>query len=157
VSPDGRVYTVDYSITEDTDGYTNVITTLGTGSITIKGLDDGEYELVETKVPSGYSGVGDVVITIMPLTDNNGFTGAANISVSDGAAVKTNTNPTEVDTADTSATGVSDVHVIVKNYKGISLPETGSVASIIVMVVGLMIVLGGAAYLVMSRKKAQSK
>jgi len=136
----GTTYTYNSSITAATAGndYVSVIETVATADIVFQGLDEGTYTLTETEAPSGYSMLAAPVTVTVTDADATGDL--------DGTAVVTATNAT-----------VEGIVVTVKNYEGISLPETGSVTSIIVMVVGLMIVLGGAAYLVMSRKKAQSK
>jgi LPXTG-motif cell wall-anchored protein len=112
-----------------------VITT-GSADVVFKGLDVGNYVLEETEAPSGYSKLAEKIYVTVADDDVNGM---PTLTVENGTLEN------------------DGITVTVNNYKGISLPETGSVASIIVMVVGLMIVLGGAAYLVMSRKKAQSK
>lgn len=78
------------------------------GKITVKGLDDGKYTLVETKAPDGYNILKDpTTITIEASSNNNG----------------------------TDVT-VSGNDVIVKNNKGSLLPETGGMGTVLFTVVG---------------------
>jgi len=150
------VYTV--KVTEDgsnphfgaptADSY---IITESTGTITVKGLDEGTYYLAEVEAPEGYAKLAEpIVITVTAVLDEDGNpTGNATISVEngsvlvDGAAEETVAGVTVGD-------GSSNVKVIVRNYKGISLPETGSIGALIVTALGAAAAMGGA---VISRKR----
>ena len=155
VSNDKMTYTL---ADEDTDGATAVIETVSAGDITFKGLDAGTYTLTETEAPTGYAKLANVV-TVKAEAVKAGeagketLTGAAKVTVTNATAVTDTTGDTEGGDKTTGTTGVSDVNVVVRNFKGISLPETGSVTSIIVMAAGALVVLVGVAYLLRGRKK----
>lgn len=151
VSNDKMTYTL---ADEDTDGATNVIETVSGEDITFKGLDAGTYTLTETEAPTGYAKLANVItVQVEAVTEEGALTGAAKVTVTNATAVTDTTGDTEGGDKTTGTTGVSNVNVVVRNFKGISLPETGSVTSIIVMAAGALVVLVGVAYLLRGRKK----
>ena len=147
----GETYTLS---DKNAEGATNVIETVSAGDITFKGLDAGTYTLTETDAPSGYAKLANVItVQVEAVTEEGALTGAAKVTVTNATAVTDTTGDTEGGDKTTGTTGVSDVNVVVRNFKGISLPETGSVTSIIVMAAGALVVLVGVAYLLRGRKK----
>ena len=147
----GETYTLS---DKNAEGATNVIETVSGEDITFKGLDAGTYTLTETDAPSGYAKLANVItVQVEAVTEEGALTGAAKVTVTNATAVTDTTGDTEGGDKTTGTTGVSDVNVVVRNFKGISLPETGSVTSIIVMAAGALVVLVGVAYLLRGRKK----
>ena len=147
----GETYTLS---DKNAAGATNVIKTVSGEDITFKGLDAGTYTLTETEAPTGYAKLANVItVQVEAVTEEDALTGAAKITVTNATAVTDTTGDTEGGDKTTGTTGVSDVNVVVRNFKGISLPETGSVTSIIVMAAGALVVLVGVAYLLRGRKK----
>lgn len=102
-----------YRVAKSGDTSTTTILTTPTGEsnkgvITIEGLDDGTYQLVETKAPDGYNKLKDpTTIKITATSTDNG------------------TNVT-----------VSGNNVTVENNKGSLLPETGGMGTVLFTVVG---------------------
>ena len=147
----GETYTLS---DKNAVGATDVIETVSGEDITFKGLDAGTYTLTETDAPSGYAKLANVItVQVEAVTEEGALTGAAKVTVTNATAVTDTTGDTEGGDKTTGTTGVSDVNVVVRNFKGISLPETGSVTSIIVMAAGALVVLVGVAYLLRGRKK----
>ena len=147
----GETYTLS---DKNAEGATNVIETVSGEDITFKGLDAGTYTLTETDAPSGYAKLANVItVQVEAVTEEGALTGAAKVTVTNATAVTDTTGDTEGAEKTTGTTGDSNVNVVVRNFKGISLPETGSVTSIIVMAVGALVVLVGVAYLLRGRKK----
>ena len=147
----GETYTLS---DKNAEGATNVIETISGEDITFKGLDAGTYTLTETDAPSGYAMLANVItVQVEAVTEEGALTGAAKVTVTNATAVTDTTGDTEGGDKTTGTTGVSNVNVVVRNFKGISLPETGSVTSIIVMAAGALVVLVGVAYLLRGRKK----
>ena len=147
----GETYTLS---DKDAEGATNVIETVSGEDITFKGLDAGTYTLTETDAPSGYAKLANVItVQVEAVTEEGALTGAAKVTVTNATAVTDTTGDTEGAEKTTGTTGDSNVNVVVRNFKGISLPETGSVTSIIVMAAGALVVLVGVAYLLRGRKK----
>ena len=147
----GETYTLS---DKNAAGATNVIKTVSGEDITFKGLDAGTYTLTETDAPSGYAKLANVItVQVEAVTEEGALTGAAKVTVTNATAVTDTTGDTEGGDKTTGTTGVSNVNVVVRNFKGISLPETGSVTSIIVMAAGALVVLVGVAYLLRGRKK----
>lgn len=135
----------------DPNGTVTKITTTS-ADLKIIGLDEGVYTLHETKAPAGYSLLAqDAVVTIEAVVENGEITGACKITVSNSTVITDAANDEEGAVKTTDVTGVSDVNVVIRNYRGITLPETGSVAAIATIVFGLGNLLGGA--ILVSRKK----
>lgn len=127
------------------------IITESTGTITVKGLDEGTYYLNEIEAPEGYAKLAEpIVITVTAVLDEDGNpTGNATISVENGSVLVDGATEETV-AGVTVGDGSSNVKVIVRNYKGISLPETGSIGALIVTALGAAAAMGGA---VISRKR----
>lgn len=153
-----------YDSTGTATGATDTIVTVGE-DIHIIGLDEGTYTLHEAETVAGYSLLAnDATITVTGNTvtvgtapnTHNELNGSAKIETEyAGLITDAETYANEDDEANTSAleNGVSDVNVIVRNYKGIYLPETGSMTAITLSGLGLAIATAGAAYMVAKKKK----
>lgn len=143
--------------------------------IKVKGVEantEKTYTIHETKAPEGYSLIGsDITVTIKAETDGKDakgqdkLTGKATYTVAGGNSpavyqgddkdkAKEAVKATEL--AVDEATGHFDIKVLVKDFKGISLPETGSRSALFCMIGGTFIVLLGALYyeFAVRRKKA---
>lgn len=102
--------------------------TTDSGDITISGLEGSTepgttYYLHEVKAPDGYNKLKDPVEIVITITNMD--TGAATITVNDVAA---------------SGDGTT---VDVENKKGIELPETGSIGTIGLTALGVVVVVAG--------------
>lgn len=112
-------------------------------SFTFKGLDDGDYVLVETTVPTGYNKADDIEFTISATHDK----------LSDNPQLLTfSGDATSGDAKFTSDMANGTVSTDVVNNKGVQLPSTGGIGTTIFYVVGSMMMLA-AAVLLITRKK----
>ncbi len=107
-----------------------------------KGLDDGEYKLVETVTPNGYNTMADVEFTV---TANHEIVwngeGTAFVSLSgDGLTGE----------VITSTTGTLSSDIV--NQKGSELPETGGIGTTIFYAVGGALVLAAAVLFVTKKR-----
>lgn len=115
-------------------------------TFTWKGVDDGDYKLVETTTPAGYNTMEDLTFTISAEhdTENNDpkltSLGATNLS----------------DTAQTITgnAGTGELTTDIKNVKGSTLPSTGGIGTTIFYVIGAILVLGAAVVLIARRKNS---
>lgn len=98
--------------------------TTGNGDITIAGLEAGTYYLHEVKAPDGYNKLKDPVEIVITIT--NMETGAATITVNNG-----------------NVSGDDGNIIDVENKKGIELPETGSIGTIGLTALGVVVVVAG--------------
>lgn len=104
------------------------VTTPESGKITFKGLDAGDYQLVETEAPAGYNKLQapqdiKIVPTYDPVTGElTGWTVNAQDSMN------------------------TTVTIEIQNNKGTLLPETGGMGTVIFTVAGIAIIAGGIAW-----------
>lgn len=119
VSGSNGVYTVDPS------GSSATLTTDEKGKITINGLDSKTYYLKETKAPSGYK-LDDTVREVTVTPDS----AVANAKNSEAIAYKVNDDPNHTHT------------MTIDNYKG-SLPSTGGMGIVFMVVAGVLLIAGG--------------
>lgn len=104
------------------------VTTPKSGKITFKGLDAGDYQLVETEAPAGYNKLQapqdiKIVPTYDPVTGElTGWTVNAQDSMN------------------------TTVTIEIQNNKGTLLPETGGMGTVIFTVAGIAIIAGGIAW-----------
>ena len=108
-----------------------------------KGLDDGDYKIVETTTPAGYNTIADIEFTIT----------AEHEVLSDNPALKDlsggNKFTGEVETGALSAD--------IENNKGSTLPETGGMGTTIFYVLGSVLVIGAAVLLITKKRMGASK
>lgn len=102
---------------------TAVLTTGTDGKITVNGLDSGTYYLKETKAPSGYK-LDDTVREVTVTPDS----AVANAKNGEAIAYKVNDDPNHTMT--------------INNYKG-SLPSTGGMGIVLMVVAGVLLIAGG--------------
>ena len=93
------------------------------GKITVNGLDSGTYYLKETKAPSGYK-LDDTVREVTVTPDS----AVANAKNGEAIAYKVNDDPNHTMT--------------INNYKG-SLPSTGGMGIVLMVVAGVLLIAGG--------------
>lgn len=109
-----------------------------------KGIDDGDYKIVETTVPSGYNTAADVEFTVIA---DHVITVNPNNPVVTLKALKTDK---ESELAGDVTTGIIDGDII--NTKGTVLPSTGGMGTTIFYVVGTVLMLGAAILLITKRR-----
>lgn len=100
-----------------------VLTTGTDGKITVNGLDSGTYYLKETKAPSGYKL--DDTVQKVTVTPDSKVGDAKN-----GKAIAYKVN------------GYSNHTMTIDNYKG-SLPSTGGMGIVLMVVAGVLLIAGG--------------
>ncbi|MGI6535282.1 MAG: SpaA isopeptide-forming pilin-related protein [Eggerthellaceae bacterium] len=110
--------------------YTAVGNELKTGhQFTFKGLDAGDYKLVETTVPAGYNKMDDIEFSITSTLDNtNKALTALSGDVTSGTATFT------------ANTDDGSLATTVVNKSGSTLPSTGGMGTTILYIVGAAII-----------------
>ena len=106
-----------------------------------KGLDDGDYEIVETKTPSGYNTIDPIEFTITAEHD----------TTADNPELKTLSG--DVFTGDVT-TGAVSANIV--NKSGSTLPETGGIGTTVFYVIGGML-MAAAAVLLITKKRMNNK
>lgn len=109
-----------------------------TGAFNIIGLDAGTYILKESTTPEGYNTCADITVVISAVHSEN----------ADGAgAVSTITMTKDGTTAD---------KIEIVNKKGLVLPSTGGTGTTIFYVIGIILIMGSAAFLIVRRRTHKS-
>lgn len=101
------------------------------GTITIIGLDEGEYTLTETKAPSGYVKLASALTLTVTADDDD---------------------PTVV-VDDTDAY----TDLTVTNTAGVSLPSTGGMGTLLLTLAGIVLVLAAAGVLLSHRRRSRAQ
>ncbi len=103
-----------------------------------KGLDSGDYKLVESTVPAGYNAMKDIEFTISGTIDSTGA--LTNLTATSANA----TFETDVNT------GIITLKVV--NKQGALLPNTGGIGTTILYLVGTSLVFGAGVLFVVKKR-----
>ena len=126
------------------------------GALTFTGLDAGEYTLVETKAPAGYSvNTTQIPVVISAKYNEDGTLKSYSIKV-DGKATSTYEATYEGDTIVNKTVTVvtSDSNITqIQNTKISALPSTGGIGTTIFTAAGCLIMICAAAFLFASRRR----
>jgi fimbrial isopeptide formation D2 family protein/LPXTG-motif cell wall-anchored protein len=145
-------------VTWTTEANADVFTTNAQGKLTqqVRGLDAGNYFLVETKAPTGYNLLKDPVAVVITATpDKTDGVTKVTYSATYGGENATMTNGQVDLTSQTQASGKQPVATgVIQNNSGTELPSTGGMGTTIFYVVGALLVLA-AAIILISRRRAQ--
>lgn len=134
-----------------------------------KGIDDGDYKLVETKVPDGYNKIDDIYFTLTAsheetATAANGIATLTSLSGSGTIGDPTVEGFTRIDITTDMASGGADttvdgktvktgnVSMDVVNKAGTELPTTGGIGTTIFYTLGAILVLDAAILLVTKKR-----
>ncbi len=111
-----------------------------------KGIDDGDYVLVETTIPQGYNAWESAVIhvsashstTVNSLSDTilTALNGGNNVLFTESAA--------DIDAGSLSTD--------IENKSGVTLPSTGGIGTTIFYIIGGVLIIAGVAYFIVRRK-----
>ncbi|SEI76365.1 isopeptide-forming domain-containing fimbrial protein [Sharpea azabuensis] len=120
----------------------------GKYTYTFKGLDDGEYKLVETQTPAGYNTMEDKIFTIEAThTQDPEKLELTGLRVTGGLISDEGANKNA--TVDVSKGTIS---ADIVNKSGTELPETGGMGTTLLYVLGGVLVALAAAYVIYTKK-----
>ena len=131
----------------ETEASATELLTDGSGKVTVKGLKAGKYSLKETTVPDGYNQMDDVELEI-----TEEITGSEVGSVTqtlDSFSLKSTVKESSTTTSGDLATGA--VKATILNFPGALLPSTGGIGTVIFYVIGGLLIVGSALYLVRAK------
>ena len=126
-----------------------------TTSFEFKGIDDGDYRLVETVVPTGYNKNEDLNFTVTGTHDD---TTKKITALSAGDSFQTSVNggsfefKKDDDHKHTMTATTGQIGGVVINQSGTTLPETGGIGTTIFYIIGAILVIGAGVVLVTRRR-----
>ena len=152
-------------LTDETlkDKITDTIVSQQSGLASVKGLDEGTYSITETKAPDQYTKIeGDITVTITADKNEGEPTGTATVTAGGAGDAEMEGNKiTDSETGEQTGSvkikgdGTIDAIVLVKNYKGITLPETGATSAMFCMIGGIAILLLAGLYYEFAIRRAK--
>ena len=117
------------------------LTTDANGKISLKGIGEGEYVLTETKAPTGYSKLaGEIRFTVTASEHHEIASVVIKDQDQDIVTMNTTTNT---------------ILLTIKNYKGISLPETGGMGTTLFIAAGAVLIVAGGVLLAVYTRKSK--
>lgn len=131
---------------ENTTEYPNRVEVSTDGyKFTFKGLDDGQYKLVETQAPGQYNKIGDIYFNIV----NNHPTGWTSGAASSVYGTPNGTKAGDIDISFTAKTDDDQaLSANVVNKKGSTLPSTGGIGTRIFYIIGGLLMAAAAVVLI---------
>lgn len=139
-----------YRPTVGTEDSAEFLETASEGKIIIKGLEEGSYDLKETKTIQGYNLLTSVLtFTINESEDHAWDDCASNPTFSGQTLNKKSADPKD----NNRAVDTSSATKTIVNRKGFVLPQTGSMGYLVFCAAGITLVVGGALILFGGRKK----
>lgn len=125
------------------------------GKLTITGLDEGTYWLVETAAPTGFTVADPIQIVLV----KNGETPSVLDASASTAKYNGDSNSNDLLTAVTShaTTSISLGQLTVLNQKGFSLPSTGGAGTWMLTIGGILLIAAAGGLYVIYRKKFAAK
>lgn len=141
-----------YKATGTGSGTTELALNSATGKLTITGLDQGTYWLVETATADGYTKSKDIKIVLTAdsqnkaVLDPNGTTATIGGTGKDLSTITSEAN-----------TSISLAAFEVLNQKGFNLPQTGGAGTWMFTIGGILLVAAAGVLFALSRKKDRSK
>ena len=131
-----------------------LVTTNG-GNISVTGLANGEYYLVETETLPGYNMLSKAVKVDLKITYAKSWTDEKTYDKDGNLIHWTTTNFTEEFTNGDQGEGVNPTFLTTKviNRKGFTLPRTGGFGTLLFSGIGALLVVGGVGVLMGTKKK----
>lgn len=131
-------------------GEVTSFTTDNNGYLYFEGLDEGTYYLTEVKAPDGYNKLtSPIKVVITSSQDNDATDNVENPKATKTSTVKYNADAKYAQEKDVTAEGGL---VAVINNAGSALPTTGGMGTTILYVAGAILVIAGAAVLVIKKR-----
>ena len=130
-------------------------TTGADGKLSFEGLDNATYYLVETQTKAGYNLLKEPYEAVLNLTAT--FTKETTKKITTDSVNETVTTETTTTTIYGTGDGVGATKgkfaVIVKNYKGFTLPTTGGIGTFVFTFAGIAMMAAAVILLITSKKK----
>lgn len=146
----------EFTLTNKATGKAYTAVTGADGGLTFEGLDAGEYTLVETKAPAGFTlSNKEIPVVIAATYTTEGRLATLTITI-DGEKTSTYTATYNKEgTVDT----ISNTTVVtnVTNTKLSSLPSTGGMGTYLFTIIGVVVMAGAAGAFFISRRKGSEE
>ena len=130
-------------------GGSETLTTNADGEISVNGLGNGKYYLVETKAKEGYNLLKSPVEVKLQVQSETTIT--TTTTTENGETKTTVTESTVV--FDSKADSTGSYEITIENNKGFELPTTGGMGTLLASFAGILLMAGGAFVFLSSRKR----
>lgn len=146
----------------DEDGYVVVqedveaVEKDGVYTFEFKGIDDGQYKLVESVTPAGYNTMKDKIFTVTATHTGQGEGGTPSINDLSGEFTVAPGTPESEGGEFTENNDAGSLTTTIVNQRGSVLPSTGGIGTTIFYVVGGILIVG-AGVLLVAKKRMSSK
>lgn len=170
VAPDGSDDTDKYRLVGDEIVINEDDATDGKAVFDFKGLDAGNYKLVESTVPAGYNRAEDMYFTITPTYGEKDNTGKVtdpqklvdltfgDVKDSQGNVIKAANGDNMFTLSAQNGNATSGIFTTtIQNLRGLTLPSTGGIGTTIFYVVGGLLVLGAGVLLITKKRMGRSE
>lgn len=145
-----------YAGTKEGEGLVNSITTTDNGTITIKGVEEGSYDFIETAAPAGYNKIsGNIAVEAVKTSETTTTTNITKYLDKDGNVVAVEQQEGHSVTYINDDIPVGALSVVV-NKTGAELPSTGGIGTTIFYVLGSILLIG-AVVLLVTKKRMNSE
>lgn len=148
-----HVPVIDTETEQPESGSTDALILDGKGKLTITGLDEGTYWLVETAAPSGFTVADPIQIVLAKDSES------PSVLDKDDSTAKYNGEGDSLITGIGSQTNtqISLAKLTVLNQKGFSLPSTGGAGTWMLTIGGILLIAAAGGLYVIYRKKFAAK
>lgn len=117
-----------------------------------KGIDDGEYKLVETKTPAGYNSVDDIYFKVEATHSEGAEPALSTLTASGTIGEGTDASPITISTSIADGSTTPNISMNVVNKQGTELPETGGMGTTLFYIVGGIMVAAAVVLLVTKKR-----
>jgi len=151
----GAQFKLEKKLADGTWKEISVVTADEGKTFTFTGIDDGDYRLVETKAPNGYNKIDDIYFTVSATHEEESAEPqllTLTVTQKDGETfgdLAEGTAATFVPSCDKDAGTITSVIV---NKAGTVLPETGGIGTTLFYIIGIVLVLSAAIFLITNRR-----
>lgn len=144
-----------YSGTTNSENQATTFSTDTNGALTVKGVAEGTYTIIETKAPNGYNQLTSPMTVTASISEASSYTTQYVTYYDENGQIVD--QATENGSTVNTSYPVNAVNLMIENFKGSLLPETGGIGTTIFYVVGSLLVAGALILFAVRRRMKYGK